>query len=218
MRNLKYNNDNLIASIEKIAERITSDKRSNHHRDKFFPTLINELGLKVGVEVGTDKGGFAHHLLSKSNLDVLHCIDPWIDDFGSDYKPGYYDKNGSNRMNDAAKLLNEFVSNGRCILHRNFSADVASEWDEPIDFIYIDGDHSLEGIYTDVYSWINKVKVGGILAGHDYKDGPKSGMKDFFGGQLPYRVKTVVDNFCQQYGFKLHTVGGRIISWWFVKT
>jgi hypothetical protein len=42
-------------------------------------------------------------------------------------------------------------------------------------------------------------------------------MKDYFGEQLPYRVKTVVDNFCQQYGFKLKSVGGRILSFWFVK-
>ena len=90
-------------------------------------------------------------------------------------------------------------------------------YDDKLDFCYIDGDHSLEGIFTDLKCWITKTKIGGIMAGHDYKDGPRSGMKDYFGGQLDYKIKTVVDNFCQQYGYPLRVVGGRILSWWFIK-
>lgn len=217
MSNNQYLNANLIEESQKISEAFIAKNRSNHHRDKFFPNIINELNLKIGVEVGTDKGGFAERILAKSNISELHCVDPWIDDFGSNYRPGFFDKNGSNRMKEAQEKLDQYMQSQRCYLHQGFSADIAATWEKPIDFLYIDGDHSLEGIYTDLYSWVPKVKVGGIISGHDYKDGPGSGIKDFFGNQLPYKVKTVVDNFCKQYGFKLNPVGGRILSWWFVK-
>lgn len=207
----------IVDEINKIAEDFLKEKRSNHHRDHFFPMMINKLGLEHGVEIGTDKGEFANHILERSKIKTLTCIDPWIDDFGSDHRPGFFDKNGSVRMQTAAETLAKHIGAGRCFLHRGFSRDAANDWTRTIDFLYIDGDHSLEGIFTDLYSWVPKVRTGGIIAGHDYKDGPKSGMKDFFGEQLPYKVKTVVDNFCQQYGYKVNEVGGRILSFWFVK-
>lgn len=215
---LVYRNMELVNATDAVAKKIIDTANSCHHRDRFFPKLIDALGLEVGLEIGTDKGGFANNLLTRSSLKVLHCVDPWIDDFGSDHRPGFFDAKGQNRMEEARTLLSKFMDQGRCFLHRGFSGEIAQGWEIPLDFIYVDGDHSLEGVYTDLYSWTEKVKEGGIIAGHDYKDGPKSGMQDYFGGQLPFRVKTVVDNFCQQYGFKLHTVGGRIISWWFAKT
>ena len=219
MKNKEYPNIELINEAERVASEIIANKRSNHHRDKFFPMMIDGLNLKYGVEIGTDKGEFAHHLLERSKLTNLCCIDPWIDDFGSDHKPGYYDKIGDNRYNAAFEKLKKFIEVSRCQPIRGFSANASQGWqEESVDFIYIDGDHSLEGVYTDLYSWIGKVRIGGIVSGHDYKDGPKSGMQDYFGEQLPYRVKTVVDNFCQQYGYKLHTVGGRVLSFWFVRT
>lgn len=203
--------------IQKIADDFLKQAPSNKYRDHFFPHLINTLNLKVGVEIGTDKGGFAARLLERSNLEKLHCIDPWIDDFGSEFKPGYYNKDGNVRLNEAVEILKPYIEKERCMLHRGFSTDVAQTWNEEIDYIYIDGDHSLYGIFTDLYAWIPFVKSGGIISGHDYKDGPNSGMKNATGGQLPYKVKTVVDNFCDQHGYKLNVVGGTILNWWFVK-
>jgi hypothetical protein len=61
------------------------------------------------------------------------------------------------------------------------------------------------------------VRTGGVIAGHDYKDGPKSGMKDYWGNHLDYKIETVVDYYGARYGYKVNSVGGRILSWWFVK-
>lgn len=41
--------------------------------------------------------------------------------------------------------------------------------DRSLDFVFIDGDHSYDGVMRDLVAWIPKVKVGGILAGHDYE-------------------------------------------------
>jgi len=39
---------------------------------------------------------------------------------------------------------------------------------ESLDFIFIDGDHTYEGVKEDIKLWLPKLKRGKILAGHDY--------------------------------------------------
>lgn len=215
---VEYRNQKFIDDVESIAERICAEKRSNHHRDKFFPRLIEEMGLKRGAEIGVDKGEFSHHILEKTSVETLYCIDPWMDNFGSDHRPGYYDPNGNVRMEQASAALKQFIQSGRANLIKATGGEASCQFEDgSLDFAYIDGDHSLEGIFTDIYSWTPKIRTGGIVAGHDYKDGRGSGIEDYWGNQLPYAVKTVVDYFCARYGFKVHPVGGRILSWWFVK-
>ena len=40
--------------------------------------------------------------------------------------------------------------------------------DNSVDLLYIDADHTYNGVKRDYYSWINKVKYGGIILFHDY--------------------------------------------------
>ena len=40
--------------------------------------------------------------------------------------------------------------------------------DEFFDLVYIDADHRYEAISADIKAWYPKVKIDGILAGHDY--------------------------------------------------
>lgn len=40
--------------------------------------------------------------------------------------------------------------------------------DKSIEFVFIDGDHSYEGIKRDVEAWLPKIRPGGWIAGHDY--------------------------------------------------
>lgn len=39
---------------------------------------------------------------------------------------------------------------------------------DKIDFLFIDGDHSIEGCKADYINFSDKVKIGGFLAFHDY--------------------------------------------------
>ena len=51
---------------------------------------------------------------------------------------------------------------------RKSGLDAACMIPEILDFVYIDGDHSYEGVKKDFKIWYNKVRTGGIVGGHDY--------------------------------------------------
>jgi predicted O-methyltransferase YrrM len=46
-----------------------------------------------------------------------------------------------------------------------------------LDFVFIDGDHSYQGCSTDIDCWFPKLKSGGLLSGHDYRDDKDYGVK-----------------------------------------
>ena len=48
-----------------------------------------------------------------------------------------------------------------------FSYDAVHDVPDQIDFIFIDGDHSYEGIKRDWEDWSEKIRPGGVIALHD---------------------------------------------------
>lgn len=40
--------------------------------------------------------------------------------------------------------------------------------DGSLDFVFVDADHSYEGVKRDIADWTPKVRKGGIVFGHDY--------------------------------------------------
>ncbi|MBT5491708.1 class I SAM-dependent methyltransferase, partial [bacterium] len=39
---------------------------------------------------------------------------------------------------------------------------------QTLDFIYIDANHTYESAKEDIQLWYPKIKVGGMISGHDY--------------------------------------------------
>ena len=50
------------------------------------------------------------------------------------------------------------------------SREVAASWSDPIELLWIDGDHSYKGVCEDIESWADKILPGGFMAFHDYPD------------------------------------------------
>jgi len=86
-----------------------------------------------------------------------------------------YDKN------DIASYTNKYAerdfdrrtaSRPEVVKIKDFSYQVAQMFDDhSIDFIYIDGEHTYEGVRNDLDLYSRKVKADGVIAGHDYVDG-----------------------------------------------
>jgi predicted O-methyltransferase YrrM len=56
---------------------------------------------------------------------------------------------------------------GHAMLIRKPSAEAVAGWERPIDFLFIDADHSWAAIERDWYDWVPHVMPGGIIALHD---------------------------------------------------
>lgn len=61
-------------------------------------------------------------------------------------------------------------------------------WPFPVDMLYIDGDHSYDGIKGDCEAWLGKVRPGGLAVFHDYV---------LKGAKPTNQVAQVVDSFFQ---------------------
>jgi len=52
------------------------------------------------------------------------------------------------------------------------SQEIGKFWPYVVDMVFIDGDHHYEGVKGDIAVWKGLVVSGGILAFHDYFEGP----------------------------------------------
>jgi len=57
--------------------------------------------------------------------------------------------------------------------------------DESIDLLFIDGDHSAEGVKRDYELYVSKVKPGGLILFHDATYGPVARFLSEIGGVVP---------------------------------
>lgn len=81
--------------------------------------------------------------------------------------------------------------NGAQNLHyiKGLSKDVVQRFSLPIDFLFLDADHSYEAVKTDWREWFPKVKKGGYIALHDSKPAVNSpellGSMRFYSEDVP---------------------------------
>jgi hypothetical protein len=122
--------------------------------------LFAELGFKIGAEVGVFKGIYSEAICKANPTVTLYLVDVWknYDDF---YIGG---------MEDAkAEALRRLAGYNTHVLHMTSIEAAAQIPDESLDFVYIDGNHDWLHAAQDLYYWSKKVRVGGIVSGHDYK-------------------------------------------------
>ena len=120
------------------------------------------LGFNKGVEVGVD-GGHYSRVLAKANPNLqLKCVDPW--------------KRRGGNMETARKTLAD-CPNAELI--RGYSMNVVRQFPlESLDFVYIDAAHDFDNVMMDIIEWGRRVRVGGIISGHDYSNNLRNGTED----------------------------------------
>jgi hypothetical protein len=134
-------------------------------------------------------------------------VDPWkASEEGDSYLNTddtiafYTQKQHDEAMQMAIDAVNQFRD--RCEILRMTSLEASKKFDDlSLDFAFIDGDHSYEGCSLDISLWYPKLKVGGLLSGHDYID------------EKGYGVIPAVDEFVSSVGVQLRLGGNNT---WFV--
>ncbi len=133
----------------------------NFGRDN-LATLFAELGFKTGAEIGVEAGIYSEILLKNSG-SKLYSIDPWK------AYTGFRDYTVQDKLDSLYKETKTRLAPYNSEIIRKFSMDAVKDFaDNSLDFVYIDGNHSFLNIANDIVEWSKKVKVGGIISGHDY--------------------------------------------------
>jgi hypothetical protein len=164
--------------------------RSINRREQ-FGLLLNDAGLTgEAAEIGTHVGKFAWHILSRWTGRLLHCVDPWTHYEGYHDPPITKERDRDADFAECQKRLAPFESLGRVKYHREFSVP-ASKWfaDNSLDFVYIDAAHDAASVRADMQAWWPKVRIGGIMAGHDLT------------GVWRHEIRPVVDEFFGDYRY-----------------
>lgn len=158
------------------------------------------------VEVGVANGDWSFDLLSKW-AGICYMVDLWLP---LDPKAGQevipIDEN-ERRYARVLKRAGEMRLKLRARPMRVESTEAARMFaDGEMDLVYLDGDHSTEGITKDIAAWWSKVRDGGYIGGHDFLQGNHGG--------VDYGVRDVVEQFVKDQGLKLHVIeDGEWPSW-----
>lgn len=156
---------------------------------------LGELGFKNGAEIGVAEGYHAEVLYKNIPELVLTCVDAWK------HYDGYQEYDDLDIVFDKAmQVLRNYPHH----IIQDFSLNAANKFpDNYFDFVYLDAGHDFLNIAQDISIWSKKVKVGGIVFGHDYKHRASQQ-----GRRFPVHVKDVVDAYMSAHE----------ISPWFILT
>jgi len=155
-----------------------------------FYNEVAEKKYRVLVELGTWKGHSIMYLakkLKQQNYDFdLYGVDLFDDSPIHENKGNEYLKPQMKYLWD---VYNENLvrSNVREVVKdiKKNSWEAANEFEnESVDFIFIDADHKYESVVKDIQAWLPKLKVGGVMSGHDYTQ-PTAGVKKAVEELLP---------------------------------
>lgn len=173
------------------------DLRSTYATSLAFVSSRDELGRVLnarglfgcGVEVGVQRGYFSEEILSRWQGSHLISIDPWLED-----PTGEYVDIANVGQSQQDKLYQETCDRlarfgARSSVWRLTSVEASSLVPHhSLDFAYLDARHDYDSVLEDLEAWFDKIRPGGVIAGHDYIDGKfdagifgvKSAVDDFF--------------------------------------
>lgn len=135
--------------------------------------LLGELarGRKALVEIGVYEGSSAIVLARAAPPEAtLHLIDPFTN---TALRPGQRGTAHATR-----RVVGRAVSGRggpKVEWHVELSEQAATGWSQPLDMVFIDGDHSQEACRLDWALWSPWVRPGGVVALHDARDGKAGG-------------------------------------------
>ena len=155
----------------------------------------------VGVEIGVQVGVFAYHVLLRRQPSKLYLIDPWEYGLQPDLEPDPTpDKQAAKDAQfEATRAF--FAPCPNVEILRLRSQDAAARFaDASLDYVYIDGEHSYDGVMRDLVHYFPKVKVGGYLIGDDYGWEGIGPAVDAFHAQHRGELSFLIDPYTEKAG------------------
>jgi predicted O-methyltransferase YrrM len=124
-------------------------------------TKIVEVGVLTGVTT---------RRMAKATTGVIWAVDHWR---GVPHDPVQAPIYRNLGRSEAAfrRRLAPWLNSGRVRVLKMDSVEasevLAATEGRTLDLVFLDGDHSYEGVRRDILAWLPLVRPGGILSGHD---------------------------------------------------
>lgn len=162
--------------------------------------LFGDVSECVAVELGVAEGLHSRDMCEQGYKLVI-SVDAWEtrNQKGDGGSPqSWHDSNYKN----ACDLLRPFGGHSK-ILRGPTTAMAQYVPDESVDLVYIDADHSYEGVKNDIEAWWPKLKKHtGVMAFHDYEM-PQYGVKQAvqeFASRMILKVRTLPEDAIKDAG------------------
>lgn len=130
--------------------------------------ILNQLQRKtdlIGAELGVRQGDLSETFLTINDSITMYSVDYW----GSHDKISEFHDHVVNYEITKTKL-EPFEQ--RSIIKNKLTSDAVLDFvDNFFDFVYIDATHTYEAVCEDIQNWAKKIKMDGVICGHDYCEG-----------------------------------------------
>jgi predicted O-methyltransferase YrrM len=144
--------------------------------------LARQCRGRVFVEIGSYYGASASFIASgirRSRVGgTLYCVDTWQNDTMPDWSRDTFERFSAN-----TRPYRDII-----VPLRGKSTEVAKCFNEPVDFLFIDGDHSYEAVKADVRAWLPKLSSNAVIVFHDI--GWAKGVQKVVAEEVAPRAKT----------------------------
>lgn len=141
-------------------------------RWKVLSNLIKRHGWTRGAELGVWRGQTFFHMLDVCPDLSLIGVDCWpssLEPHEKDQSAGistWYPPEVIRGYRD--DVVSRAANYDRATIYEMDTVAAAELVpDGSLDFIFVDADHSTEGVLRDVQAWRSKVRQGGMILGHD---------------------------------------------------
>jgi len=171
-------------------------------RDELFAGLLNRLQLCGPVaEIGVDRGNFARETLRRwTGRGPYYAVDYWPVSARSSFET-YGDRSAARAEVSHLGKIDPRLR----VIDAESERAAKSIPAASLDAVYIDAGHSFTDVTRDLAIWYERVRDGGIVAGHDYI------FSTHFHPQL------AVDLFCKRIGTVARFNDEQFPTWWFFK-
>src|ERR1700686_3995531 len=116
-------------------------------------------GVRQALEIGTYQGVSAARIAGAlAPGGLLYCVDPWPETNKRPNNPCW---------SIFERHLRRTGVMDRIRILKGYSAEMAAQMPDHLDFAFVDGDHSWEGIQTDWAIVSRKMRPGGVVCLHD---------------------------------------------------
>lgn len=132
----------------------------------------------VVAEIGSYAGESAEIFLDSGKVKKIYCIDPWRNGYNDSDLLSY-----NTPMDEIESIFDERLKRFNNVQKMKMTGDEAAKLflNEYFDAVYIDANHTYEACKNDILTYFSKIKINGILAGHDYYGNVKNAVDDIFG-------------------------------------